>query len=212
MFTGLIEEVGKIKKLQSYGGGLRISVSAKIVLHNMQIGDSININGVCQTVVSFDKNLFEVEAVEETLKKTSFGKLKLNDLVNLESSLTLNKKLGGHFVLGHTDTTGTITKIKKLSASNLITIKYPKEYSKFIIDVGSIAIDGISLTVAEFDENIFTISVIPHTWKSTDLSEKKVGDIINLEFDVLGKYVARLLGKDKQEKITEDWLRELGYK
>jgi riboflavin synthase len=212
MFTGLIEEVGKINKIQSFGGGIRITVSAKSVLMNMQVGDSVNINGTCQTVVSFDKNSFEVEAVEETLKKTSLGKLKINEPVNLESSLTLNKKLGGHFVLGHVDTTGTIIKIKKLDLSNLITVKYPKEFSQFIINVGPVSVDGVSLTIANSDETSFTVSIIPHTWQSTNFTSKKIGDPVNLEFDILGKYVARLLGQDKNKKITEEWLRELGYK
>jgi riboflavin synthase len=212
MFTGLIEETGKIKLLKPFGDGIKISISAKVVLKDMQIGDSININGVCLTAVGSGKDLFEVEAVEETLKKTNLGRLKINDKVNLERSLTLNKKLGGHFVLGHVDATGKITGIKKLASSYIVTISYPKEFSNYIINVGSIAVDGISLTIAGFDENQFSVSIIPYTWQSTNLSLRKTGDDVNLEFDVLGKYVARLLGKDKHEKITEEWLRDLGYK
>ena len=212
MFTGLIEETGKIKLLKPFGDGIKISISSKVVLRDTQVGDSININGVCLTVIGFNKDLFEVEAVEETLKKTNLGRLKINDKLNLERSLTLNKKLGGHFVLGHVDATGRITGIKKLSSSNIVTVSYPKEFSNYIINVGSIAVDGISLTIAGYNENQFSVSIIPHTWQSTNLSARKTGDEVNLEFDVLGKYVARLLGKDTQGKITEEWLRDLGYK
>jgi riboflavin synthase len=212
MFTGLIEEIGKVIFIKQFGGGLRISFSASIVLKDLQIGDSININGVCLTVVGFTNDTFEVESVEETLKKTNLGRLKLNNIVNLERSLTLNKKLGGHFVLGHVDTTGKITGIKKLASSYVVTVSYPKEFSGYLVNVGSIALDGISLTIAGFDENHFNVSVIPHTLKSTNLAARKKGDEVNLEFDILGKYVARLIGKDKKEKITEEWLRDLGYK
>jgi riboflavin synthase len=212
MFTGLIEEVGKVRLLKSLGGGVKITVSAEMVLKDMQIGDSVNINGVCQTVVGFGNDIFEVEAVEETLKKTNLSKLRLNDPVNLERSLTLNKKLGGHFVLGHVDTTGTIIKIKKLSTSNIVSISYPETFSNYIINVGPISVDGISLTIAGFDQNHFEVSIIPHTLQTTNMGYRKKGDEVNLEFDVLGKYVARLLGKERKEKITEEWLRDLGYK
>ena len=211
MFTGIIEEIGKVKLIKPFGEGLRISVSANIVLMDMHLGDSININGTCQTVIGFTNDYFDVEAVEETLKKTNLGKLKINNKVNLERSLTLNKKLGGHFVLGHVDTTGKITGIKKLASSYIISVSYPQEFSRFLINVGPISVDGISLTIAGFNKNHFDVSIIPYTWQTTNLSMRKTGDEVNLEFDVLGKYVARLLGKDKNEKITEEWLRELGY-
>ncbi len=210
MFTGLVEEVGIVKVVNRTGGGIRLSVGAKVVLNNMNIGDSININGTCQTVVSFDEKTFTVEAVEETLKKTNLGLLKTGDEVNLESSLTLNKKLGGHFVLGHVDTTGKIISIEKLSAAILATVSYPEKFSNFIINVGAITVEGVSLTVAKFDNTSLTVSIIPHTWKETNLQYKKVSDEVNLEFDVLGKYVAKILGKDKSN-ITDEWLKQLGY-
>ncbi|MCX6151612.1 MAG: riboflavin synthase [Ignavibacteriales bacterium] len=211
MFTGLIEEVGKVKKVQQLGGGLKISISSITILNDLNIGDSININGACQTVVNFNKESFDVEAVEETLKKTNLAKLKLNNNVNLERSLTLNKKLGGHFVLGHVDTTGKILTIKKLSTSYLVSVSCQKEYLQYLINVGSIAVEGISLTVANYNKNSFTVSIIPHTWKHTNLADKKIGEDVNLEFDVLGKYVARILSNGKKEKLTVDWLQELGY-
>ncbi len=211
MFTGLVEEIGTVKNVKPLGGGLKITIAAQKVIEDFQIGDSINVNGTCQTVVKFTKDQFEVEAVEETLKKTNLGKLKLNEKVNLERSLTLNKRLGGHFVTGHVDTTGKILNIKELSTSYLVDISYPKEFNKYLINVGAIAIDGISLTVANFDEEKFTVSIIPHTWKVTNLADRTIGSEINLEFDVLGKYVARLLNKEKQSNITEEWLKQNGF-
>jgi riboflavin synthase len=210
MFTGLIEEMGSVKNVSSFGGGVRLTIEAKSILKDIRNGDSININGACQTVVAFDDKSFSVEAVEETLKKTNLGLLKTGTKVNLESSLTLNKKLGGHFVLGHVDSTGKITSIEKLSSSILVSISYPAKFSNYVINVGSITVNGISLTIARFNNNTLTVSVIPHTWQETNLQFLKVGDQVNLEFDVLGKYVAKILGKE-ESGITDDWLKDLGY-
>jgi riboflavin synthase len=210
MFTGLIEEMGSVKSINAFGGGVRLTIEAKSILNDIRMGDSININGACQTVVSFDDKGFTVEAVEETLKKTNLGLLKTGNKVNLESSLTLNKKLGGHFVLGHVDSTGKITSIEKLSSSILVSISYPAKFSNYVINVGSITVNGISLTIARFNNNTLTVSVIPHTWQETNLQFLKVGDQVNLEFDVLGKYVAKILGKE-ESGITDDWLKDLGY-
>ncbi len=212
MFTGLIEETGILKKKLQVGGGYQFTISAKEILKNLQIGDSININGTCQTVTSFDNETFSAVAVEETLKKTNLGSLQINDIVNLESSLTLNKKLGGHIVLGHVDCVGAVAGIKKLQTSNLVKVEYPKEFSKYLINVGSIAVNGISLTVAEFDDKTFTVSVIPHTWDATSFSKLSVGSKVNLEFDVLGKYVEKLINRAPESKgITADKLKELGF-
>lgn len=211
MFTGLIEEVGIVKNTDPFGKGKKIVIQSSIVVQDAKLGDSINVNGTCQTVVETDKDFFVVEAVEETLKKTNLGKLKSGDKVNLESSLTLNKKLGGHFVLGHIDATGIVKEIKKLTASYLVKIEYPEVYRKYIIHVGSIAVEGISLTVADYSEKDFTISVIPHTWENTNLKVKKLKESVNLEFDVLGKYVEKMIGKKSESKISEEWLKDLGY-
>lgn len=210
MFTGLIEEVGRVKSINTFGGGIRLTIEAKVILADLKLGDSININGACQTVVSFNEKSFTVEAVEETLRKTNLGLLKTDNKVNLESSLTLNKKLGGHFVLGHVDTTGKITAIERLSSSMLMSISYPAKFSNYIINVGAITVNGISLTIARFSKTTFTVSVIPHTWQETNLQYSKIGDEVNIEFDVLGKYVAKILGKDESD-ITDDWLKKLGY-
>lgn len=211
MFTGLVEETGTVKSVKSLSGGIEISVNAGIVLEGLQTGDSININGACQTVTEFDKNSFKVTAVEETLKKTNLGKLKAGSKVNLERSLTMNKRLGGHFVMGHVDTVGKILEIRKLSSSYLLEVSYPKEFGKYIINVGAIAIEGISLTIAEFTDRSLTVSLIPHTWASTNLSDKARGMEVNLEFDVLGKYVAKILSKDEGSGITEEWIKQNGF-
>ncbi|GAB6282757.1 MAG: riboflavin synthase [Ignavibacterium sp.] len=197
MFTGLIEEIGIIKNKISLGGGIKLIINASKVLDNLNIGDSINISGACQTVVEKNKNSFSVEAVEETLKKTNFAKLRIGDKVNLEKSMKAENMFGGHFVLGHTDTVGKIREIKKLTTSSLINIQFPKEFSKYLINVGSIAVEGISLTIAEIKNDSFTVSIIPHTLKETNLSFKKIGDEVNLEFDVLGKYVEKILSQRK---------------
>ena len=193
MFTGLVEETGIIKKITQSGKGLSLSVQAKKVFDDLKIGDSININGACQTVVSINNFTFTVDTIEETLKKTNLGKLKVNDIVNLERSLRADSRLGGHFVLGHIDTTGTITEIKKLTNSHSIKVSFPEEFGKYLIRVGSVAIDGISLTVAEVDKNSFSVAIIPHTWVETSFAIKKTGDSVNLEFDILGKYVQRMM-------------------
>lgn len=211
MFTGLVEEIGSVKQVKSLSGGIEITVNALKVLEGLQIGDSININGACQTVTEFDKGSFKVTAVEETLKKTNLGRLKPGSRVNLERSLTLNKRLGGHFVMGHVDTVGKILSIKKLATSYLLEVSYPKEFSKYIINVGAIAIEGISLTIAEFTGRSLTVSLIPHTWTATNLSDKAQGMEVNLEFDVLGKYVARILSKDEASGITEEWIKQNGF-
>lgn len=213
MFTGLVEEIGTVKTVKSSGGGgFEITVSSKKMLEGIKPGDSININGACQTVTAFDKNSFTVTAVEETVKKTNLGRLKTGDRVNLERSLTLEKKLGGHFVMGHVDTTGRILSIRKLASSFLLEISYPKEFGKYIIHVGAVAVEGISLTIARFDERSFTVSLIPHTWMETNLPDKAAGMEVNLEFDVLGKYVARILSKsDEAGGITEEWIKQNGF-
>lgn len=211
MFTGLIEEIGTIKSLTPFGGGLKIVISASEIPGDCSVGDSINVNGACQTVTSLGKGFFEVTAVTETVKKTTLGKLRLNERVNLERSLTLNKKLGGHFVMGHVDTTGKIMNIRKLPDSYLVDISYPKEFGKYIVNVGAISVDGISLTIASFAETVFTVSVIPHTWSNTVLADRSAGSMVNLEFDILGKYVARMLGREESTGLTEEWLKQQGF-
>ncbi len=213
MFTGLVEEKGYItEKVQTGVGslnrsssghpeeqGLRLTISAKKIMDDLKTGDSIAVNGVCLTVVKKTKGTFSVDVIEETLKKTNLGTAKLNDPVNLERPLKADARLGGHFVLGHIDTTGRIESIKELNSSHFITISFQKKFSKYLIPVGSIAIDGVSMTVAELRKDSFSVGVIPHTWEETIFADKKPGDTVNLEFDVLGKYIVRLTEQNENE-------------
>lgn len=193
MFTGLVEETGLLTGKKKNGEGYQFTFNAKKVMSDLSIGSSISVNGVCLTVVKKNRNSFSVDAIEETLKKTNLGSLKLDDRVNLERPLKADERLGGHFVLGHVDTTGKIIKMLELSSSHFVTISFPKRFKKYLIYVGSVAIDGVSMTVAELGEKNFSVGIIPHTWKETVFSTKAVGSTVNLEFDVLGKYVERIM-------------------
>lgn len=211
MFTGLIEEVGIIKNIKSSGEGKVFEINAKKVLEDLKIGDSININGACQTVIKLSKNSFSVETIEETLKKTNFGSLMVNKKVNLERSLKIGDRLGGHFVLGHVDTTGKIISTEELSNSRLIKISFPSEYFKLLIPVGSISVDGISLTLAEVNKKYLAVAIIPHTWEKTIFFEKKIGDTVNLEFDMLGKYILKQISSEEVKEISKEFLKKHGF-
>ena len=193
MFTGLIEEKGILTEKIPTGDGFQFEIQAEKVLEDLNIGSSIAVNGCCLTVVKRTERTFSVDTIEETLNKTNLGILKQGDKVNLERPLKADARLGGHFVLGHIDTTGKIEDIKELSNSHWMTISYPEKFNQYLIYVGSVAIDGVSMTVAELKNNSFSVGIIPHTWKETIFSEKKIGDTVNLEFDVLGKYVERIM-------------------
>ncbi|MCH8569099.1 MAG: riboflavin synthase [Balneolales bacterium] len=192
MFTGIIEYTGRVSSLENYKGGLEINIQSDLA-NSLEIDDSVSINGACHTVVYKKENSFTVQSVEETLRKTSIGDLKKGDLVNLEDSLTLQKKLDGHIVQGHVDTTGKIQSIVEEGANWLIQISYPAEFARYMVPRGSISVDGISLTIARLTDKDFTLAIIPYTWTNTNLQQRKAGDRINLEFDVLGKYVLRAL-------------------
>ncbi|MCX7735450.1 MAG: riboflavin synthase [Candidatus Kapabacteria bacterium] len=203
MFTGLIEEIGIINSITSIGGGYKISVKANHMINDLAVDDSVSINGACQTVVQVKGNIFEVEAVEETLRKTTLGSFRNGKKVNLERALTLNKRLGGHIVLGHIDCVGIVKSIQPERTGILIEINYPQEFSKYVINTGSICMDGVSLTTAKAENDWFLVSIIPHTWNNTTLNLLKVGDKVNLEFDVIGKYVESLL-KNTQSADNKD--------
>lgn len=192
MFTGIIEQTGRVSKLQPFKGGLQITIESALAA-SLEVDDSVSINGACHTVVSGDDSSFTVQSVEETLRKTSIGDLKEGSKVNLEDSLTMQKKLDGHIVQGHVDTTGTIAAIEEEGANWLVTISYSSEFAHLIVPRGSISVDGISLTVARLENDRLTLAIIPYTWDHTNLHERKTGDRVNLEFDVLGKYVLRAL-------------------
>jgi len=204
MFTGLIEEKGFIKEKIKTGDGIRFVLSAKRIMDDLKIGDSVAVNGVCLTVVKREKDNFSVDTIEETLKKTNLGNTKLKDPVNLERPLKANARLGGHFVLGHVDTTGTVKQVKELSNSHFVTISFPKDYQKYLIPVGSVAIDGVSMTVAELGKDEFSVGVIPHTWEETIFATKRIGDTVNLEFDVLGKYIVQLTEQGEVKGISSE--------
>ena len=193
MFTGLVEETGVIQSLTKRRGGMELEIRSKKTLKGLKIDDSISTQGVCLTVVRRTRTSFRVQVVEETLQKTTLGLLGKGDLVNLERSLLPTDRLGGHFVLGHVDSVGTVHKVEKLGSSHMIWIRVRKNYAKWLIPVGSIAVDGISLTVAEATPESVVIWIIPHTFEVTNLKNAKPGDRVNLEFDILAKYVDRQL-------------------
>ncbi len=193
MFNGIIESMGKIKSISPLKGGKEIEISWG-KSSELGIDDSISVEGVCQTVVSKTDHSFTVQAVEETLRKTSFHQFQEGMAVNLERSLTLNQRLDGHLVQGHVDTTGTIEAIDEEGANWLFTFSFDDEnFGDMVVGRGSIAIDGISLTVARLEKGRFTVAIIPFTYDHTSLHQKKVGDLVNLEFDVIGKYVVQFL-------------------
>ncbi len=215
MFTGLVEEIGVIESVRSIGGGIRIRIHAARTAHELAVNDSVSINGVCQTVVASSEASFEVEAIEETLKKTTFGTLQSDARVNLELPLKLTERLGGHLVLGHVDSVGQITEIEPRESSWIFRITVPQLFTHYLVRTGSIAIDGVSLTVAELRGNCVSLSIIPHTMENTIFQYYKANDPVNLEFDVIGKYIERMMsvGKEPPEKqfLTEKHLRELGF-
>jgi riboflavin synthase len=201
MFTGIVQEVGKVagvKSLNGSGKELKIACSFSGTCHE---DESVAVNGVCLTVTAFDQETFTVQAVEETLRKTSIGELEQGSLVNLERSLTLQKGIEGHLVQGHVDTTGTISEIEKEETGWLITVEYPDEFTDMIVGRGSITMEGISLTVARESDNTFTVAIIPYTWEHTNLKDKSAGDAVNLEFDVIGKYVVKYLAKIGRDSL-----------
>lgn len=192
MFTGIIKSVGRIQKITSVDDGKEITIASDFA-DEVSVDQSISINGVCHTATACDDNTFTVQSVAETLRKTNMGGLQKEDPVNLERSLRPDQLLDGHIVQGHVDATGTIQDIEQEGTDWLFTVEYPQEHSNLIVGRGSIAIDGISLTVANEEGNTFSVAIIPYTYKHTNLNAKEVGDTVNLEFDVLGKYVVKYL-------------------
>ncbi|MEG0250459.1 MAG: riboflavin synthase [Peptostreptococcus sp.] len=215
MFTGIVEEIASIKNIQNGKNSAVLTIAAKKVLEDVSIGDSIAVNGVCLTVTNFSSGEFTVDVMHETLKKSSLASLKNGSKVNLERAMLLNGRFGGHIVSGHIDGTGEIIDIKKDDNAIWYAISTEKRIIKYIIEKGSIAIDGISLTVARLSESSFDVSIIPHTQKETILKMKKIGDIVNLENDCIGKYVERLMNfedeDDTKKDLTMEFLLENGF-
>jgi len=214
MFTGIIEEVGKIAAVRDLGGGRRLRVEARMT-PELRPDQSVSVNGVCQTVVAVEGSTFDVVAVEETLRKTTFGALTAGTPVNLERALQPTGRLDGHFVQGHVDATGTVTAVEKEQTNWLYRVRFDAQFAPYLIPVGSITLDGISLTVARLDERELTVAIIPHTYENTTVVTWKPGTRVNMEFDMIGKYVVRWLarqgGGEDRSKITESWLGEQGF-
>lgn len=217
MFTGIIEEIGTIKSINSNGISSQLCISANKILEDTKIGDSIAVNGVCLTVTSIKSNLFTADVMAETLRRSNLGSLIPQSKVNLERAMPANGRFGGHIVSGHIDGTGTIVETKPEGNAIWVKIKSSSEILKYIIQKGSITIDGISLTVAKITDQDFSVSIIPHTAENTTLLQKKSGDVVNLENDAVGKYIEKLLSFQKideqkpQSKITEEFLRQNGF-
>lgn len=212
MFTGIIEETGELKSINRSSNSAVLTIGAKTVLEDIHLGDSIAVNGLCLTVVRFDKNSFSADVMPESLKRSSLGSLKTGNLVNLERAMPANGRFGGHIVAGHIDGTGIISSIRKDSNAVWYTIKTEQSILKYIVEKGSVAIDGISLTVAEVGSDSFSVSVIPHTAENTILPTKRTGDMVNLENDCIGKYVEKLMGADNANGgITREYLAKFGF-
>ena len=216
MFTGIVEEVGKIRTVLSGQKSGQIAIKASKVLEDARVGDSIAVNGVCLTVTSLQSDGFTADVMPETLRRTNLGHLSTGDGVNLERAMSAQGRFGGHIVAGHIDGTGRITQMRREENAVWVRIQAEKDILDLIVEKGSITIDGISLTVAALGQEDFQVSVIPHTGDETTLLRKRAGDLVNLENDMIGKYVQRLLGQtsvkdEKKSKITMEFLMENGF-
>ena len=222
MFTGIIEEKGKVKYINLSGESGTIAIRAREVLGGTKIGDSIAVNGVCLTVTSLQPDGFTADVMAETVRRTGLGQCGPGDEVNLERAMAADGRFGGHIVAGHVDGTGTVQSLKEEGNAVWVTIAAPPHILRYIVEKGSIAIDGISLTVAYVDDRVFKVSVIPHTGGHTTLLSRSAGDVVNLENDIVGKYGEKLIGTGpssdqgrthgtERSGLTMDYLREIGF-
>lgn len=211
MFTGIIEELGNVKSMFTGNKVSRLEIEGQKVLTDVQLGDSIAVNGVCLTVTQFSQTTMVADIMNETLKNSNLGKLKSGAVVNLERAMRADGRFGGHMVSGHVDGIGEITVIKKEGIATVYTFKTSEKLMRYIVEKGSIAIDGISLTVAHTTPIHFSVSLIPHTLSQTALSYKQIGDTVNLEVDMVGKYIEHFLSKQKGSVITKAFLMENGF-
>lgn len=207
MFTGIIEEVGRLKSLSDG----RIEISCEKILSDVKIGDSISTNGICLTVVDFGKNFFAADVMPETFRKTSLAEIQTGGIVNLERALKLGDRLGGHIVSGHIDGTGKILNMRTEGNAVFIEIQAENFLLKQIAPKGSVALDGISLTVVDATAENFSVSMIPHTREVTNFKFKRAGNLVNIETDALAKYVERLMSIEKNPPVTKDFLAENGF-
>lgn len=221
MFTGIIEEVGSVASIRKGAHSCVLTVNASRVLEDVHLGDSIATNGVCLTVTSFTSHSFSADVMHETLNRSSLGSLHIGSPVNLERAMLAGGRFGGHIVSGHIDGVGTISSIKEDDNAVWYTVEAPSSILRYIIEKGSITLDGISLTVAKVTNSNFSVSIIPHTRAQTNLASKKVGDVLNLENDLVGKYVERLMlqpiaasqeqPEQKSSGITKEFLSHYGF-
>ena len=215
MFTGIVEEIGTLKNISHGERSMRLEISCVEILSDVRLGDSISVNGICLTVNKLGDNSFYADVMPETMRHTNLGSLTRGTKVNLERAMSIERRFGGHIVTGHIDGVGTIANISREDNAVWITIKAEREIMKYIIHKGSVALDGISLTVQQLGSSDFKVSIIPHTRDFTTLPGKKPGDIINIECDVIGKYIERLMTFGKEEKskggLTLEYLLKNGF-
>lgn len=215
MFTGLVEEMGRVLSIVEGNHSMQIKIQCKKVIEGAKLGDSIATNGTCLTAVEIGKDYFVADCMHETMKRTNLHRLKKSDFVNLEKSITLSTPLGGHLVTGDVDCEGKITNIRQDGIAKIYTVELPQAYMKYVVEKGRVTLDGASLTVMELGENSLGVSLIPHSQDMIILGKKKVGDYINIETDLIGKYVEKLLSFPKQEekksKLSLDFLAENGF-
>jgi len=206
MFTGIVEEIGTVKETSRD----RLSFEANSILEGIKVGDSIAVNGVCLTIVSLENRGFSVNVMPETLRCTNLGILHYNDRVNLERALVLGGRLGGHLVLGHVDDMGEVMDVTSEETAHLMRISAPAKLMTYIVDKGFIAVDGVSLTIADFDDFSFVVSLVVYTMEHTTLGRKRPGDVVNLEADIIAKYVENLK-EQKKQSLNFELLREYGF-
>lgn len=211
MFTGIIEEIGTIKGIRRGNRSVVVEIGAAKVLEDTKVGDSIATNGVCLTVTALGNGGFTADVMPETMERSNLGSLKPGDRVNLERALCLNSRLGGHMVAGHIDGTGRITDRVKDENAVWLTVRTIPGILRYVVEKGSVAIDGVSLTVAYVDEAVFKVSVIPHTQEETTLTGKRVGDVVNLENDMIVKYVEKLMKQPQTKGLSLDFLQANGF-
>jgi riboflavin synthase len=221
LFTGIVEETGRIKSIRGGGDSEILEIEGNLIFDDLKLGDSVSVNGVCLTVTSLTSNTFTADVMHETLDRSSLGAIGVGGKVNLERAMAANGRFGGHIVSGHIDGTGKIVSIKRDSNATWYEIEASPKIMRYIVEKGSIAIDGISLTVALVAENTFSVSIIPHTSEETTLSTKRVGDVVNLENDIIGKYVEKLMtlgpvdaeadGNPDGGEITLEFLAKNGF-
>lgn len=217
MFTGLVEELGEIRNISKKGNSMRLSIAAHKIMSDLAIGDSIAVNGICLTVTDFSGGVFSVDVMPETISRTSLNGLRVGSKINLERAMAADGRFAGHFVSGHIDDVATLLEKKSSDNAVIFKFKFDSDLQKYLVPKGSITVDGISLTIADLAMTEFTVSIIPHTLRETNLANLRLGDQVNLEVDMLAKYVESILSKsnlaakEKKNIITESFLNEQGF-